>query len=128
MSDDTVYIIFSAISCSVVWGICKLSFLANVCHVRWFLPSLKSILIFLTQQEVADAREIRNRILSNFELAIQPGISHEEADRLLHFVIVGGGPTGVEFGAELYDFVKQVSSKFFFIIIIEIYLVCCGFV
>ena len=113
MFDDTVCMIFSANSCSVVWDICKPS-LANVCHVRWFLASLKSILIFLTQQEVADAREIRNRILSNFELAIQPGISHEEADRLLHFVIVGGGPTGVEFGAELYDFVKQVSRKCIF--------------
>lgn len=59
-------------------------------------------------QEIADARKIRNRLLSNFELAIQPGISEEESRRLLHTVIVGGGPTGVEFGAELYDFVLQV--------------------
>ena len=61
-------------------------------------------------QEVADARRIRNQLLSNFELAIQPTISDEEAKRLLHIVIVGGGPTGVEFGAELYDFVKQVCE------------------
>ena len=26
------------------------------------------------------------------------------------FVIVGGGPTGVEFGAEFYDFLQQVSK------------------
>ena len=63
-------------------------------------------------QEVSDARRIRDKILSNFELAIQPGLSKEESKRLLHFVIVGGGPTGVEFGAELYDFVEQVSLKY----------------
>ena len=46
--------------------------------------------------------------MSNFELALQPGIDKEEAEHLLHVVIVGGGPTGVEFGAELYDFIEQV--------------------
>ena len=60
-------------------------------------------------QEVSDARAIRNRLLSNFELALQPGIDAAERRRLLHIVIVGGGPTGVEFGAELYDFVEQVK-------------------
>jgi NADH:ubiquinone reductase (non-electrogenic) len=59
-------------------------------------------------QEVADARLIRNRILTNFELATQQATSEEERKRLLHFVIVGGGPTGVEFGAEFYDFLMQV--------------------
>jgi NADH dehydrogenase FAD-containing subunit len=62
-------------------------------------------------QEINDARRIRNRILSNFELALQPGISREEGERLLHVVIVGGGPTGVEFGAELYDFIEQVKKE-----------------
>ena len=61
-------------------------------------------------QEVSDARAIRNRILNNFELALHPGMSEEDKKRLLHTVIVGGGPTGVEFGAELYDFVRQVCS------------------
>ena len=57
---------------------------------------------------MGDARRIRNQILSNFELATQPSIPEEESRRLLHVVIVGGGPTGVEFGAEIYDFVEQV--------------------
>lgn len=61
-------------------------------------------------QEVSDARLIRNRILKNFELATQQATSEEERKRLLHFVIVGGGPTGVEFGAEFYDFLKEVQS------------------
>lgn len=59
-------------------------------------------------QEVGDARKIRNQLLSNLELALQPGIPEAESERLLHTVIVGGGPTGVEFGAELYDFLEQV--------------------
>ena len=59
-------------------------------------------------QEIADARNIRNQILTNFELATQPNVSEQERRRLLHFVVVGGGPTGVEFGAEFYDFFQQV--------------------
>lgn len=64
-------------------------------------------------KEISDARMIRNQILKNFELAMQPGVSEEEKKRLLHFVIVGGGPTGVEFGAELYDFVKQDVTRLY---------------
>lgn len=64
-------------------------------------------------KEIADARKIRNQILQNFELAMQPGVAEEEKKRLLHFVIVGGGPTGVEFGAELYDFVKQDVTRLY---------------
>lgn len=64
-------------------------------------------------KEVADARKIRNKILSNFELATQPSSSPEESRRLLHIVIVGGGPTGVEFGAEVYDFVEQDVRRLF---------------
>ena len=65
----------------------------------------------ISLQEVADARRIRNRILKNFELATQQATSEEERRRLLHFVIVGGGPTGVEFGAEVYDFLKQMICQ-----------------
>ena len=60
-------------------------------------------------QEIADARAIRNKILTNFELATQMKTTQEERERLLHFVIVGGGPTGVEFGGEFYDFLMQAS-------------------
>ena len=45
------------------------------------------------------------------ELATQPDVSLEERKRLLHFVVVGGGPTGVEFSAEFYDFLKQVRRE-----------------
>lgn len=61
----------------------------------------------LPLKELADARAIRQRIIENFERASTPGLHFEERKRLLHFVVVGGGPTGVEFAAELHDFLTE---------------------
>lgn len=36
-----------------------------------------------------------------------PTTSDEERRRLLSFVVCGGGPTGVEFAAELYDMLNE---------------------
>ncbi|TDH70133.1 hypothetical protein CCR75_003986 [Bremia lactucae] len=69
------------------------------------LPGVEEHAFFL--KEIQDSQKIRNRILENFEAATQPGIAPEEKQRLLHFVVVGGGPTGIEFCAELYDLVQQ---------------------
>ncbi|CAH0478140.1 unnamed protein product [Peronospora belbahrii] len=69
------------------------------------LPGVEEHAFFL--KEIHHAQKIRNRILENFELATQPGVTPEEKQRLLHFVVVGGGPTGIEFCAELYDLVMQ---------------------
>ena len=41
------------------------------------------------------------------ELACLPTTSDEERKRLLSFIICGGGPTGVEFAAELYDMLNE---------------------
>lgn len=41
------------------------------------------------------------------ETALSKGRSGEEIQKLLHFVVVGGGPTGVEFAAELQDYYKD---------------------
>lgn len=35
------------------------------------------------------------------------GISEEDKKRLLHCVVIGGGPTGVEFSGELSDFIMR---------------------
>lgn len=59
------------------------------------------------------AQSIRRRIIECFELATQPHFTDEERKELLHFVVVGGGPTGVEFSAELYDFLQQDLYRFF---------------
>jgi NADH dehydrogenase FAD-containing subunit len=58
----------------------------------------------LTLKELHDARELRQRIIRCFERANLPGIAPLERSRLVQFVVCGGGPTGVEFAAELHDF------------------------
>ena len=44
---------------------------------------------------------------SGLETAAFPGQFPEEIDRLLHMVVVGGGPTGVELSGELHDFLEN---------------------
>jgi len=58
-------------------------------------------------KEIIDARRIRAAILDAFESACNPGQSEAERKRLLNFVVVGGGPTGVEFAAELADLLHE---------------------
>ncbi|KAK6124413.1 hypothetical protein DH2020_041833 [Rehmannia glutinosa] len=58
-------------------------------------------------REVSHAQDIRKRLLLNLMLSQNPGISEEEKERLLHCVVIGGGPTGVEFSGELSDFIMR---------------------
>lgn len=64
-------------------------------------------------QEVEDAQRIRRAVIDRFEKAILPELTEEEQKTNLHFVIVGGGPTGVEFAAELHDFVHEDLIKLY---------------
>lgn len=73
------------------------------------VPGVREHSLFL--KEVADARAIRQRIIDCFERASTPMQTEEERRRLLHFVVVGGGPTGVEFAAELNDFLEEDLRK-----------------
>ncbi|MFN0156571.1 MAG: FAD-dependent oxidoreductase [Bacteroidota bacterium] len=73
------------------------------------VPGVAEHALFL--KELHDARELRQRIIRCFEQANLPGVSAEERQRLLHFVICGGGPTGVEFAAELNDFMIEDLNK-----------------
>jgi NADH:ubiquinone reductase (non-electrogenic) len=73
------------------------------------IPGVEEHALFL--KELGDARRIRKEIIHNLERASIPGISDEERMRLLHFVVVGGGPTGVEFAAEMHDFVSDDLMK-----------------
>ncbi|KAJ9160965.1 hypothetical protein NKR19_g2800 [Coniochaeta hoffmannii] len=58
-------------------------------------------------KDITDARLIRNQVIQNLELACLPTTSDEERKRLLSFVVSGGGPTGVEFAAELFDLLNE---------------------
>lgn len=48
-----------------------------------------------------------------FEKAVLPSITDQEQRSILHFVVVGGGPTGVEFAAELHDYVLEDLIKLY---------------
>jgi NADH:ubiquinone reductase (non-electrogenic) len=62
-------------------------------------------------KEVGDAQRIRNRIMDCCETATFKDQSADEIKRLLHMVVVGGGPTGVEFAGELQDFFNSDLKK-----------------
>ncbi|KAI0929070.1 hypothetical protein AcW2_004878 [Taiwanofungus camphoratus] len=62
---------------------------------------------------VADSRLIRKRIIDNFETASLPTTSPEERRRLLSFVVCGGGPTGVETAAEIYDLCQEDIMNYY---------------
>lgn len=64
-------------------------------------------------KDIDDARKIRNKILSNMEFACLPTTTDAERRRLLSFVICGGGPTGVEFAAELFDLLNEDLARVF---------------
>ncbi|BFZ58783.1 hypothetical protein PYCC9005_005848 [Savitreella phatthalungensis] len=86
--------------------------LAPGCYSNTFnIPGVKEHAHFL--KDVKDAREIRRRILKCFEQAALPTVSDEERKQLLCFCVVGGGPTGVEFMAELHDLVQEDMSKLY---------------
>lgn len=73
------------------------------------VPGVKENAYFL--KGVNDARLIRQRIIECFDQASQPTLTDEERRQLLHFCIVGGGPTGVEFAAELHDLLQDDAGR-----------------
>lgn len=65
-------------------------------------------------KQLQHSRSIRNRLIECFERASSPSVtSAVERQMLLTFVVVGGGPTSVEFAAELYDFLRKDVSRYY---------------
>ncbi|OHF00138.1 hypothetical protein CORC01_04546 [Colletotrichum orchidophilum] len=64
-------------------------------------------------RDIGDARSIRLRVLQCFEKADWPTTTDEQRRKLLHFAVVGGGPTGIEFAAELHDLIHEDLSKLY---------------
>ncbi|KAK4106382.1 FAD/NAD(P)-binding domain-containing protein [Parathielavia hyrcaniae] len=73
------------------------------------IPGVREHSCFL--KEIGDAQKIRKRIMDCVETAAFKDQSLDEIDRLLHMVVVGGGPTGVEFAGELQDFFEEDIKK-----------------
>ncbi len=74
-------------------------------HDEWepLAPGLKTI---------EDAIEIRRRVLLAFELAEREAFAGE-GHRPINFVVVGGGPTGVELAGTLAEIARQVLAHEF---------------
>jgi NADH dehydrogenase len=74
-------------------------------HPEWatYAPGLKT---------VEDATEIRRRMLLAFEIAERRARLNHEIDPI-HFVVVGGGPTGVELAGALAEIAQRVLDSDF---------------
>ncbi len=74
-------------------------------HDEWerFAPGLKRI---------EDATEIRRRILLAFERA-ECADDEDERRRLMNFVVVGGGPTGVEMAGAMAELSRRALARDF---------------
>lgn len=82
------------------------------CYSQTFkTPGVREHAFFL--KDVGDARKIRNRLLACFEGAALPTTSDEMRRQLLNFAVVGGGPTGIEFSAELHDLINEDMAKIY---------------
>lgn len=89
----------------------KLVIAAGAEPLTFGIKGVKENAYFL--REVNHAQEIRKKLLLNLMLSENPGVSEDQKKRLLHCVIVGGGPTGVEFSGELSDFImKDVQERY----------------
>lgn len=82
------------------------------CYSQTFnTPGVREHAYFL--KDVGDARKIRNRLLACFEGAALPTTSEAMRRQLLNFAVVGGGPTGIEFSAELHDLINEDMKKIY---------------
>jgi NADH:ubiquinone reductase (H+-translocating) len=61
-------------------------------------------------KDLQDAQKIKNTVISAFEQA-NTMADCETKDRLLNFVVIGGGPTGVELAGEMADLINDEIKK-----------------
>lgn len=64
-------------------------------------------------KDIGDAKRVKRRVRECFELAVLPTTSPEMQKWLLHFAIVGAGPTGTELAASLRDFIYKDMMKLY---------------
>lgn len=76
------------------------------------IQRLEGVVVFFLKH-LYHARQIRNRILECFERASNPTIPDIQRDRLLSFIVVGGGPTSCEFMSELHEFINDDVASWY---------------
>lgn len=62
-------------------------------------------------KEANDATAVRQKLFNQIEASRLLPIDSDERKRLQHFVVCGGGPTGVELAAEIKDYIEQDLTK-----------------
>ena len=75
------------------------------------VPGVEQHCSFL--KELPDAQKLRRAVGSALERASQPDLNDDERRRLLSFVVVGGGATGVEYCGELSDFLLDALTRLY---------------
>lgn len=83
----------------------KLVFAVGATHETFGVPGVEENALYL--KELSDARKVRQEVVKRVQQAMIPNLTEAEKRKLLHFIIVGGGPTGVEFAGELHDFLHD---------------------
>ncbi|MEX0931821.1 MAG: NAD(P)/FAD-dependent oxidoreductase [Candidatus Paceibacterota bacterium] len=63
-------------------------------------------------KSLEDAVYLRNHVIDKFEQATCVD-DEKEKEELLSFVIVGGGPTGVEYAGELIEYIRDTFKKYY---------------
>ena len=75
------------------------------------IPGVREHCFFL--KELSDAQKLRRAVADALERASEPGLSDAARRQKLTLVVVGGGPTGVEYCGELSDFLLDAVSRLF---------------
>lgn len=79
----------------------------GACHAYFGHDEWESVALGL--KKIEDATDMRRQILLSFELA-ENSEDPAERQRLLNFVIVGGGPTGVELAGAIAELARKVLA------------------
>jgi len=69
------------------------------------IPGVREHALYM--KNTNDAYNFRREVLKKLEQASHPDLGLGEIRNMLTFVVVGGGPTGVELSAEIADFFEQ---------------------
>ena len=90
----------------------KLVFAVGAKTSTFGTPGVEEYCNYLKQ--ITDAQQIKNAIVNCFENAGLPTcITNEDKVKELTFVIIGAGPTGIEFCAELLDFIEDEGPRYY---------------